>query len=647
MINFERFLKRNKKEGAAHPITMVNPDFFKRKDRTLSFSEPITLAQLRLRGGAKDLGAERGIKMYNAHKTRLDNQWVSPSQSINSGYGTAQLAYYAYQNVNYWECFTLSQDPLMNKVFELLSKTPFSRGGEVLSDKNDFNREELDKKSNTFHLTEHLIKAVRSSFVAGGCLVYLDFGLDNLAEPLDLSKMDMRKFRGFRHIDPINVQAVDVNTINPAESDYMTPKSWYVIGLGVCHNSHFLHFEQNTPEMIMKPLCMYFGMPLTQLIKADVANSNLTSQGAANLINRFRYLYMKTDRNNFATNVENFRRQLEMMSTVQDNFMVTPLALEEDVFQLTTSLTGLRENVELFYSIVAAKTFIPMTELFGKSAEGMNATGEGDRKSWYDEVRRIQSSIKDNLLVMYGIIAGIETGHFVKFKDYIFAPLEELNKRETIEIFKGQVEVAKALIEMGAKTEDVFEWLKKDKDLNIGSIEIDAEVDGLTDYDGLVFSEGMEQTLFNAWEENKHKRDKDGKFTKSGSGKESSSSEASLDSFLGEEFTDVKGQAAVDKLMQEKKGYVKDAFTRKDIGDIALIWGNDDIGLQHIIKRRKETGQNLGKLLSSMTEVIEKGELHQDDKKDFVIRYKGKRIIVEPKLFNKKLQFVMTAYYEK
>lgn len=327
--------------------------------------------------------------------------------------------------------------------------------------------------------------------------------------------------------------------------------------------------------------------------------------------------------------------------------MVTPISLEEDVLQLTTSLAGFRENVELFYSIVAAKTSIPMTELFGKSAQGMDATGEGDRKSWYDEVRRIQASVKDNLLVMYGIVAGAETGYFVRFKDYVFNPLEELNKRETVDVFKGQVEVAKALIEMGAKTEDVFAWLKKDKDLNIGDIEIDADVDGLAGYDDLMTEERPEQALFNAWEESKHKRDKDGKFAKEGSGKESSSSKTSLDSFLGEEFTGVKGQEAVDKLMKEKKGYVKDAFKRKDIGDIALVWGNDTAGLQHIIKRRKEEFENLGKLLKSLTEVIEKGNLSYLSKGKFGIEYKGKRAVIEPHAYGKEFQFLLTAYHLK
>lgn len=141
----------------------------------------------------------------------------------------------------------------------------------------------------------------------------------------------------------------------------------------------------------------------------------------------------------------------------------------------------------------------------------------------------------------------------------------------------------------------------------------------------------------NAAFEEKHPRDDAGKFT----------SKYSINNILGEEFFNVKGQDAVNKIMSEHRGFVRDAFYRKDIGNIALLWGNDNIGLQHIIKRRIETKQPLGKLLRSLTEVIEQGELEQDENNDFVIRYKGKKAIIEPKLFDHKIQFLMTAYYEK
>ena len=125
------------------------------------------------------------------------------------------------------------------------------------------------------------------------------------------------------------------------------------------------------------------------------------------------------------------------------------------------------------------------------------------------------------------------------------------------------------------------------------------------------------------------------------------SKENKSDNILGQEYTGVKGQEAIDILMKERHGFVRNAFMRKDIGGISLIWGNDKMGLQHIIKRRKDMNQPLGKLLSSLTEVIEKGKLSYADKGRFQIDYKGKKAIIEVNLNGDDLQFLFTAYYEK
>ena len=73
---------------------------------------------------------------------------------------------------------------------------------------------------------------------------------------------------------------------------------------------------------------------------------------------------------------------------------------------------------------------------------------------------------------------------------------------------------------------------------------------------------------------------------------EENNSDDSLEELLGEEFKGVKGQEAIDKLVLEKKGHVKGAFHREDIGDIDLLWGSDSFGLRHIIKQREDQGIN-------------------------------------------------------
>ena len=638
---------------------------FFNKNKTFE-GEPITFATMRLVGGAKDVGADLARAKYKAHKTRLSNQWINPMQSVNSGFGTAQLSYYNYQTVNYWQCYSLSQDPLFVKVFNLLSDFPFSKGGQLLGA-----NKKIEKLAQDFNVLSILKNAVRSSYVVGGCLVYLDFGLeaDALLEPLDLTKINMKSFKGFRHIDPINTAALDVNTVDPSKSDYMTPQVWYITGLGSVHRSHFLHFEANPVELPNKPLTMYFGMPLTQLIKQDVANSNLVSQGVANLINRSRYIYLKADPSDFANdNAEAFRNRLEYISYVQDNFGVMPLKNTEDVLQLTTALTGFSENVELSYLLISAKTDIPYTELMGKSAEGMNATGEGDRKKWYDKCKTIQDTYKKQLLVMFGIVAGTITGKFLEFEDFVFNPMEEVSQKELGENIKLYIESAQNLAGLGADPENLIDWLKSFKEFKLNNIEFDTSAEDTSVEDDGAEDEDAEDTnaedtsaqdkedddkkitnnsfdnllkLFN-FKESDHPRDKDGKFSDK---EEDAEDDQEISQILGEEFTGFKGKDAIDKLLKEKCGHIKDAFSREDLGGITLLWGNDKMGLQHIIKRRMETGQNLKELLNNLTDIIQTGNLHFNVKTQrFELSKNKKLVVIAPKFYKKNLQFVLTAF---
>lgn len=455
------------------------------------FQEPQTNATIRLKGNAKDFGSVRGIRSYNSHienlntwknqavsiKTneyRSQNQWININQSVNTGFSSANLSYYLFQTVNYYDCMTIGQDPLMSKVLSILSETPFSKGGEITNLEKEQADELLDK-ADKFKLNKIFIKALRSTYSMGGCLLYIETDDADLSEPLDLKTYDCRKIKNFIQIDPINISAVNVNTSEPARTDYMNPSMWYVVGLGVVHSSRFLKFEDNVPESLLRPLCMYFGTPLTNLIKQDIANTNLATQGLANLINRSRYLFLRTDDQSYTTgNIRNFNARLRVMSQTQDNFMFTPLKSTEDVSQQTMSLSGFAETTEFLYTIISAKTSIPVTQLLGVSASGMNATGEGDRRQWYDKVEAIRSLVKDNYEIALGIIAGKEDGIFKEIH-YTFNPLETPNEKEIAEINKLKIELAKSIVELGGNTEQVFDWLKKDDLLKIDTIDIEQE----------------------------------------------------------------------------------------------------------------------------------------------------------------------------
>lgn len=140
------------------------------------------------------------------------------------------------------------------------------------------------------------------------------------------------------------------------------------------------------------------------------------------------------------------------------------------------------------------------------------------------------------------------------------------------------------------------------------------------------------------------KRDDDGKFA-AGGGKHSNEQPEDIAELLGEEFKGVKGQQAVDKLMHEKRGHVKGAFHREDIGDIDLIWGDDTCGLQHILSRREEQGINAREFVQDLAEVVEKGQYRRrNDRGNFEFLHGRKMAVISPELRGNKLIFLVTAF---
>ena len=123
---------------------------------------------------------------------------------------------------------------------------------------------------------------------------------------------------------------------------------------------------------------------------------------------------------------------------------------------------------------------------------------------------------------------------------------------------------------------------------------------------------------------------------------------------LGPPFVNVKGQAAVEKLLQEKRGHVKAAFFRDDIGAIDLVWGEDGkrgFGMAHIIERRSKLGGDASVVLNNLTHVVEKGTLTRETKWDdnprFIIEHDGYRVLVDADLRGISVQYVLTAYQIK
>ncbi|BAW77874.1 ftsH protease regulator HflK [Helicobacter pylori] len=127
----------------------------------------------------------------------------------------------------------------------------------------------------------------------------------------------------------------------------------------------------------------------------------------------------------------------------------------------------------------------------------------------------------------------------------------------------------------------------------------------------------------------------------------------------GNNYSEFKGDGlgAINKLLETKKGFVAGAFYKEGLGDIDLVWGNKDYGLEHILKRREKQAQNQGlneqqakeyalNIVKSIPEVLEKGSKGTDHLGRVFVDYGNKRVGLNDKWDNQKLEnkWVISSY---
>jgi hypothetical protein len=366
---------------------------------------------------------------------------------------------------------------------------------------------------------------------------------------------------------------------------------------------------------------------------------------------------------------DNILKRLHMIDTARGilNSIVIDTDGEGYDFKNVT-LSGVKDILDATCNMISAVSDIPQTRLFGMSPGGLNSTGQSDLENLYNSVeiiQKLQLEPNFNTLIDF-VIRGklherkLEEPPTIKFE---FSPLWSLSETEQADVDqkKAQTAYTKAqtaqiYVDMGAlDPTEVREGLKEE-----GEFKVEELLDNIGADEELPMWGGAQGELRDdaddpEWvtvngahipiTESGGLGGKAGERIKSES--QSSAKLSPIDAVLGKEFVGVKGRAAVDKLLDEKEGHVKGAFTRGDIGDIDLIWGNDNIGVQHIIKRRKEEGQDWESVLRELPEVVEKGKLAKKvigGKHRFVITHNGHEAIVDSRLYGSNIQFVLTAY---
>ncbi|EPP6631240.1 LPD23 domain-containing protein [Campylobacter upsaliensis] len=114
---------------------------------------------------------------------------------------------------------------------------------------------------------------------------------------------------------------------------------------------------------------------------------------------------------------------------------------------------------------------------------------------------------------------------------------------------------------------------------------------------------------------------------------------------FGVNFEGFKGKEAIEKLLEEQRGQVRGAFYKEGLGEIDLVWGDKNYGLEHILNKHGGEFKNLARELS---EAVENGKIVKDDKGRLRLEYENKIVGIKDNWKGEKTaHWVVTAYVKK
>lgn len=129
----------------------------------------------------------------------------------------------------------------------------------------------------------------------------------------------------------------------------------------------------------------------------------------------------------------------------------------EEYQQKSASFGSLPDIIDRFMQLCSAVCGIPMTLLFGQSAAGMNSTGEGDARNYYDSVKVEQTlEIQPAMSVLDECLIYSSLGNRPDDLHYTWRPLWQPTAKERAETGKLMTESLKSIDDMQTLPKEVL-----------------------------------------------------------------------------------------------------------------------------------------------------------------------------------------------
>lgn len=220
-------------------------------------------------------------------------------------------------------------------------------------------------------------------------------------EPVD-KPLNMRKIKkgGLKHIKVVDrhrIDRADLQPIeNPLDPNYGMPVYYRFVNTNIkIHHSRVIRFDGVKLPFDEFKRNNYFSDSVLDRLYEALTNFNTTASGSASMVYETNVDIMKVK------GLMNYLQSAEGMSLIQKRFTLASMLKSFNNMLLLDSEEEYDKKQNTFASIpdllyahalfLSGGSDVPATRMIGSSASGLNATGEGDMKNYYDTIRSKQT----------------------------------------------------------------------------------------------------------------------------------------------------------------------------------------------------------------------------------------------------------------
>lgn len=357
-------------------------------------------------------------------------------------------------------------DEMTREWIELIYTGP-EEGAKAASDKLKALNESLKK----FNLRETFNRAFTLDSQFGRCQLYINVrkGSSQVlarTDPnelktvlaLDPKKIAKGALVGFTVVEPMWSYPGLYNSTDPLAEDYYLPTMWYVNGKAVDASRMITLIANPVPDML-KAVYSFGGVSLNQLAKPYVDNWIRTRQSVSDIIHNFSTSGLLTDLSALMSDPSAQEGGADVMDRSRlftegrDNLGLMLLNKDgensEEFFQFNVPLGNLDKLQAQAQEHMAAVCSIPLVKLLGVTPSGLNASSDGEIRTFYDFILSQQEQYRPAIKRAIDVIQLSENGEIDPSIDFKFVPLYQETETDAAAARKTDAETDQILINAG------------------------------------------------------------------------------------------------------------------------------------------------------------------------------------------------------